>query len=256
MVKKMENSNNVVSNASPLELLKQQRSHTLFVLNNACSGQEAAFLNWYKHNLLEAITVQDKVLSVQHFEQHSVDITQGSFKPLDFHYLSLIELSLDGGGEAAGLIDTISKLHEVEPSATSPAIWLYYSMGEKVGRSPVIERPMMTLAFANAVEGADVEFREWYNTRHIRHALNIPALVSGQCFALSEYQKAGAMESKYQLIAIYEQEGSPQEIIDSFNSITPGLLSFPSLDTSTERFTEWVYQAITEKLCCIDKIHG
>ena len=235
---------------APLALLKQQRSHNLFVLSNAKLGCEPAFLNWYTSNLLQDVAAQEHVLTVQHFEQHEVDITRGRHKPLDYRYLSMIELSLDGGHEAASLIDHIADIHRQEPAALEPAAWLYYPISEKVGRSPVVEQPMLTLAFTNAIEGTDAEFREWYNTRHIRHALNIPALVSGQCFALGKFQKPLATASNFRFITIYEQEGSPQDIIDSLKELPSGTLAFPTLDK--QNFAEWVYRPVTKRLSSTD----
>lgn len=235
------------SKKTPLALLKQQRSHNLFLMSNAQEGNEDKFTAWYKETLLQGIAEQDHVLSVQGFEQHEVDITQGHFRRPNYHYLSLIELSLDGANEAASLIDHITVLHQDEASADDPAAWLYYPLGEMVGRNPETEQPLMTLAYANAVKGKEDEFREWYTTRHIRHALNLPEFVSGQCFALSEFQRYGAAKPEFSVIAIYQQEGSPKALLDSFNKIVPGTLVFPSLDTVN--FSEWIYQPVTERLC-------
>lgn len=103
---------------------------------------------------------------------------------------------------------------------------------------------MLTLAFANGTPGQETEFREWYATRHIRHALNIPALVSGQCFERTQFQMPGAMNACFATIAVYEQEGSPESIIASFLSLPEGTLRFPMLDRSPGRFAEWSYRSL------------
>ena len=227
---------------TPLELLKTQRSHNLFVLSNANSGQEKTFLSWYRGDCLNAILGDERVLGVQHYEQHEVDITRGAYKPIPYHYFSIIELSLDGAEEAEELINTIRALHQDERSTQDPVTWLYYPVSEQVGR-PVKNKPsMLTLAFANAVPGTELEFRAWYATRHIRHALNVTPLVAGQCFELTQYQSTGPMGAIYNTIAVYEQDGTPEDIIESFATIKKGTLAFPSLDVS--RFAEWVYRPI------------
>jgi hypothetical protein len=96
--------------------------------------------------------------------------------------------------------------------------------------------------FANAVPGQEAEFSEWYATRHIRHALNLPALVSGQCLQRALFQSPGALAADYATIAVYEQEGSAEQLMKSFSSVPPGTLDFPAMDLT--RFAEWVYRPL------------
>jgi len=229
---------------NPLALIKQQPSHTLFVLSQSRPQQEGEFQQWYQHLYCKTLLALEPVLAVKLFEQHPVDISGGAFPPLPFHYMSLIELSIDGADEAGDIIKTIAALHQTESAAMEPATWLYYPVSEKAGRSPCIEPSQITVAFANAVPGTERDFREWYCTRHIRHALNVEALVSGQCFELTQFQLPGSLPADYQLIAIYEQEGSAEDIVKSFASLPEGTLDFPMLDFSPGRFAEWVYQPI------------
>jgi hypothetical protein len=226
----------------PLAMLKRQRSHVIFVLSNANPTHEAEFLHWYQGAYRQSVSNHDGVVRVQHYEQHDIDITQGLYPRLPFHYLGLYELSLDGASAAEGLIERITALHRQQAAAQAPATWLYYPVSEKVGLSPVAAPSMLTLAFANGVMGQEAEFREWYATRHIRHALNIPALVSGQCFQLTQFQRPGALESPFNTIAVYEQEGTPEDIIESFTTLPESMFYFPMLDMS--RFAEWVYRPI------------
>jgi hypothetical protein len=227
---------------SSLALLKRQRSHVLFVLSNANEGCEATFLDWYQGAYRQRVSSCAGVLGVQHYEQHEVDITLGRYARLPFRYLGLYQLSLDGAQAADGLIELIAGLHRDSAAAQAPATWLYYPTSERVGRSPVRNPSMITVAFANGVVGLDAEFREWYATRHIRHALNIPVFVSGQCFELTQIQRKSALDAAYNTIAIYEQEGTPEEIIESCARLQPGTLDFPTIDTS--RFAESVYRPV------------
>jgi hypothetical protein len=239
----MRSSNAAESDrASPLQMLTTQRSHVLLVLSNAAHGSETEFLRWYQGAYRRAALDSSAVLSVQLYEQHEIDITQGKHPRLPFHFMAVHELSLDGAPQAEPLIGRIHDLHAQQDFARAPATWLFYALGEKIGRAP-IERPaLMTAAFANPIQGQEREFREWYVTRHVRHALNIPALVSGQCFERTQFQRPGALEANFSMIALYEQEGSPQEMLDSFSRIDLSKFDFPMLDTS--HFAEWVYRPL------------
>lgn len=227
---------------SPLSLLKKQRSHVLLVLSNALSGQKQKFTSWYKGDFLQSIIRSDHVLSAQHFQQCEIDITGGKWPAPDYQYLGVYELSLDGAEESIEFIDKIFDSYKEEESANVPATWLYYPISEKVGRSPTIRNPLLVLAFANSIPGSNNEFREWYSTRHIRHALNIPVFVSGQCFELTDFQHHGGVLSDYSTIAIYEQEGSPQDFIDSLELLSAEQIEqiqFPTLDA--KNFGEAAY---------------
>ena len=227
---------------SSLALLKKQRSHMLFVLSGAEPGFEREFLQWYGGDYQRAASHHADVLSVRHYAQHEVDITRGQFPCLPFKYLGIYEISVDGASAAGALIETVTQLHARERVAQMPATWLYYPANEKVGRSPAALSSLLTVAFANGIAGRENEFREWYATRHLRHALNIPALVSGQCFERTQFQACGAMEASFNTIAVYEQEGTPQDIVKSFASLPHSTFDFPALDVS--RFSESVYQPI------------
>jgi hypothetical protein len=237
---------------SPLALSRKQRSHVLFVLSNAKAGHEAAFSQWYRGLYWQAASNIAGVLGAQHFERHEVDITQGQYASLPFHYVGLYELSVDGAQAAQGLIERIALLHREQAAAQVPATWLYYPVSEKVGRAPTALPSMLTLAFANAVAGQEAECREWYATRHIRHALNIPAVVSGQCFERTQFQRPGAMEASFHTIAVYEQERTAESIVESLTSLPESIFHFPMLDSS--RFAESVYRPVAASMRRQDKL--
>jgi hypothetical protein len=173
-----------------------------------------------------------------------VDITLGHHVPLPFEYLCWCEISVDGSQEAASLIARIAALHGKQVAAEPPATWLYYPTSEKVGRSPISIPSQLTLAFANPVKGREEEFREWYATRHIRHALNVAALVSGQCLHRAQFQQPGALAAAFDTLAVYEQEGTPESILESFATLPAGTFDFPALDLTPSRFAECVYQPL------------
>jgi hypothetical protein len=227
---------------SSLELLKEQRSHVLLALTNPRAGAEQTFRSWYQGRFQPAVLGFPGVLGGQQYEPHPVDVSRGRYPGLPFRYLNLYDLSVDGAQAAVPAIEHMKALHREEQSADEPAIWLYHPVSERVGRSPAVRPSLLTIAFANATPGEEQDFREWYITRHIRHALKIPALVSGQCFERSQFQSPGAMKAQYSMIAVYEQEGTPEEMIKTFASLPQGTLDFPAMDLT--RFAEWVYRPL------------
>jgi hypothetical protein len=225
-----------------LALLRKQRSHVLFVLCGPRPSHESAFLQWFQGPCRDALREMAGVLNAEHYVQHEIDITKGNFQRPPFPYLGLYELSLDGAEQAQGTIEQVEALYRAQSAAQLPATWLYYPANEKVGRLPSAKPSMLTVAFANGLPGQEAVFREWYATRHVRHALNIKAFVSGQCFERTQFQRAGALEAMFATIAIYEQEGTPESILESFASLPPGTFSFPSLDRL--RFAESVFRPL------------
>ena len=235
---------------SPLHLAKQQRSHILFVLSNPMPDRGSEFLSWYKQDYHHAIEKSDNILSVQHYEQ---DEPEEGYPPPEYQYFGIYELSLDGAEEAESIIQQVTDMHSREDSANTPATWLYYPISEAVGRPAIIENPMLIVAFANGIRGSESEFREWYCTRHIRHALNAPYNANGQCFGLTNFQRSGSAEPIYEIMAVYEQENTPQEALEFWNSLPTDESSelekkflFPTMDLT--RVGECYYRPITEKL--------
>jgi len=230
---------------SPFELLREQRSHVLVVLSSPRASSDPIFRSWYLGPYQQEILALPQVLSGQQYEPHELDVSRGRYPGLPFSYLGLYDLSVDGAQAALEVIERIRELHRQEEGAAVPATWLYYPMSERVGRAPAARPSLLTLAFANAVPGQEAEFREWYATRHIRHALNIPALVSGQCLERTQFQSPGALAADYSMIAVYEQEGTPEDMMKSFHSLPPGTLDFPAMDLT--RFAEWVYRPLASR---------
>lgn len=225
---------------SPLEIIKYQRSHLMLILSNAQNGQQQQFNRWNINLLQKKLAENNEVLNSRLFEKHEIDVTEGQYQDIPYQYLNIIELSIDGAQQVENLADQIMRWHLEEPSADQPVLWLFYPATERVGRPAGSEHPMLTLAFANALPNKDLDFREWYCTRHIRHALNVPQIVSGQCFERTIYQPTNSLPNEYSMIAIYEQEGTPEEMIKSFHRLPDEALDFPSLDLI--KFAEWVYR--------------
>jgi hypothetical protein len=229
---------------SSLQLLSQQPSHVLFALSSCLQGRESSFMEWYRGIYMDGVRNNESIVRSQYYEQHEVDITRGRYMRPPYRYLAMYQLSIDGAEQASGLIDLIHTLFRQCEAAEAPATWLFYPASEKVGRSPIKVPSMLTIAFANAEPGTEAEFREWYVTRHIRHALNISALVSGQCFERTQFQRPGAADCGFSMTAVYEQEGTPQEFLESYAMLPNGTLNFPMLDKSPGRFAECLYRPL------------
>lgn len=226
-----------------LGMLKGQRSHVILVLSNCQIGQEANFLDWYCGSYHRSVLSTAGVISLKNYEQHQFDITQGRFPRLPFRYLGVCDIAVDGADSAGVVSDRITFLHQAQKWTQMPATWLYYPSSERVGRPAGDGSVFLTMAFANPVAGLEAEFKEWYATRHIRHALNLSALVSGQCFERSQVQKPGVMDARYSLVAMYDEVDPPEAMLEHASSLPEGTLDFaPSLDTSC--FSESVYRRI------------
>jgi hypothetical protein len=64
--------------------------------------------------------------------------------------------------------------------------------------------PYKLLVLTNAVKGRDEEFNQWYDNQHIPDALDVPGYVTAQRFRLADVQMAGASDSRWHYLAIYE----------------------------------------------------
>jgi hypothetical protein len=224
-----------------LTALKRQRSHLLLVLAQPKEGSADDFAAWHAAACRETMLKRPEVLTASYFVEDDVDITGGKFPALTYRHLAIYELSVDGAEQAEAAIAVVEALHRDSGVAEQPATWLYFPVGEKVGLS-VPEAPFLTIAYSNGTPGDEDVFREWYTTRHIRHALNIPAFTSGQCFERTQWQRAGALEARFHIIALYEQTGSSQELITAFKTLSPETISFPTMDHT--RFSEAAYRRI------------
>jgi hypothetical protein len=106
---------------SPLELLREQRSHVLVVLSNPRVGSELNFRSWYLGPYQQEILAFSPVLGGQQYEQHELDVSHGRYPGLPFLYLGLYDLSVDGAQAALEVIERIRELHGREKSAAAPA---------------------------------------------------------------------------------------------------------------------------------------
>lgn len=218
-----------------------QRSHLILVLSEPRSGEEAAFEAWYIGGLREHLASDSRVLAVRPYRQDEVDVTHGRYPLPRFRHLSLVEVSVDGGEDADDLLISIATAHRQSGVALEPATWLYHPISETAG-ADAPGAPGIVVAFANGIDGREAEFREWYSTRHIRHALYIPVLVSGQCFERSGHQRPGSAAADYQIVAVYASRSTAAEFLDAIDGVDHGLLAFPAMDTV--RFAEAAFRLL------------
>ena len=232
------------SGDSSLGLLKEQRSHLLFVLCNPYVGHHESFLSWFRNNTVSQAKAMAHVISYQPFEKDPVDITMGHYPSPDYQFMAIYELCLDNKDDFADVEKSISKMYKSEGSVSAFKLWLYYPISEKVGADVSGRNKNIVVAFANSTTGSKDELREWYCTEHIRHALNIPLLLNGQCYGAVVNQEC--VLENFQIISIYDLDGSSQDFLEYCKSIPENierLLSFPnSLDVAS--FGESVYRPI------------
>lgn len=216
-----------------------QRSHVLLVLGSARTGSESAFDAWYRDDFPAAVSSLPGVLGVGQYRHDVVDVTHDEFPRLPFDYLAILHLSVDGAEDADDVVSAVVAAHRDSGVAAPPAAWLYFPVSEKAEAvDPRVAG--LIIAFANGIPGRENEFREWYATRHIRHALHIPALASGQLFERTQHQSAGAGHADYQVVAIYESRTTAEEFVRTAAEIEPSLLAFPALDLTRFRESSFV----------------
>jgi hypothetical protein len=86
-----------------IELLAEQRSHLLVVLSNAQAGADQSFRNWFLGPYQRTVLKLDGVLRGQQYEAHEVDISDGKYPGLPYHYFAIYDLSVDGAAAAGNL---------------------------------------------------------------------------------------------------------------------------------------------------------
>jgi hypothetical protein len=207
------------------DVLASQRTHVLFVLGEGETPPPAP-------------AADHPILRTRRYALSEVDVTRGHHVALPFRSLSIHELSVDGAEEAAPVIERL-----VADAQGRVGTWLSFPLGEQVGTA-AWDAPYVTLAFANGYPGQEPEFREWYPTRHIRHAMAIPALTSGQCHLRTGYQHDTVAPLDFEIIALYEQTGTPEDFVTQIESIERGTFAFPAMDVTTGRFAESAWRRL------------
>lgn len=216
-----------------------QPSFLLLVLGNAAAGKDADFVAWFKDSFTDRLQRLPAVWRARVYARDSVDVTWGRFPLVPMKYLSLVDLLGDGPEAAHSVIDFVQDIYAKEKSAADVATWLYYPVSERYGIARGNIPTAVMIHYTNPVAGKETEYAEWFNTRLLRHAAMFDPLVSGQRFERSLYQKPGALEPTYQTVALYDQAGSSERLIEAFKIPPPDLPDMVSLDTG--RFTESAY---------------
>jgi hypothetical protein len=88
------------------------------------------------------------------------------------------------------------------------------------------KRSYRIVTFFNAKERMDDQFNDWYND-HVVHALQVPGMLTGQRFQLSQQQREGSTP-QWQYLAFYEIETDDlQAVIDDLHvpaRMPPGMV--------------------------------
>jgi len=95
------------------------------------------------------------------------------------------------------------------------------------------------VVFANATEGSDTEFNQWYDEIHLGEVLAIPGFVGAERLELSDVQVAPE-DRPHRYLAIYEIEGDPQAALDALlaASSTMNMSITLSDDAATSLYTQ------------------
>jgi hypothetical protein len=108
----------------------------------------------------------------------------------------------------------------------------------------------LLVVLSNAVEGSDDVFNKWYSNRHLGDIVSIDGFSAAQRFKLSERQIAGAPESPYTYLAIYEVDVDDLDAAANAmmaKAMAPdGMYVDPSLDQA--RTVSWFFTPLTEKI--------
>jgi hypothetical protein len=223
-----------------LDLVRtSQPSYLLMVLGNAAAGKEGDFVAWFKSCFGNSLQDLPAVLRARTYQKDAIDVTWGRFRQIPMKYLALVLVLGDGPEDADGVRSFAQEAFAKEGSAGEVAIWLYYPVSERYGIDRGNIPTTVMIHYTNPVSGMEDEYSEWFNTRLLRHAAVFDPLVSGQRFERSLYQKPGALEPKYRTVALYDQAGSSERLIESFKNPPPDLMDMVSLDN--ESFTEAAY---------------
>ena len=88
------------------------------------------------------------------------------------------------------------------------------------------------MVFANAVDGKDAEFNDWYNNVHLAEVLQVPGFATGQRFEMAGDPTPGA-DHKY--LAMYELEtDDPQATLGELNkAVTSWMKMTDTMDSAT-----------------------
>lgn len=223
---------------------RRQSSHTALIFFSLDESECEAIKAWSDTAVSSELRSSEFVLRQRVFRK--IDFRLYEFcRDIDFDYVNICDLALDGASEFQKLGEKI-QLYANKCSVISKLqTWLYYPVSEKVGDLSNSNPPFVTLALANAVKGQGARFREWYSSQHIRHALNIPALLNGQRFERCEFQSRNDQRPEYESVAIYSQSCGPEQMLREAQSVDPSKLPW-DVSGDLERFSEWTFEAVDE----------
>ena len=75
------------------------------------------------------------------------------------------------------------------------------------------------LVLANAVEGREDEFNEWYSNQHLSDVLKVPGIISAQRFKYAapaaETVEGPHPDPKYKYVAIYEVDSDDPNVVQA-----------------------------------------
>ena len=98
--------------------------------------------------------------------------------------------------------------------------------------------------YANAVEGREGEFNEWYDNTHLGDVLAVPGMIAATRYELEPVERSGP-PAPGQYLAVYEFEGDPAEVTAALGAAAKQMFITPAM--SSERGPSRVYKEITPR---------
>lgn len=98
--------------------------------------------------------------------------------------------------------------------------------------------------FANAVEGRENEFNDWYDNTHLADVLAVPGMVAATRYELEPVERSGP-PAPASYLAVYEFEGDPAEVTAALGAAAKTMVITPAM--SGERGPSRVYREITPR---------
>jgi hypothetical protein len=178
------------------------------VFSNPVEGKEAAYNDWYSNQHIHDIARVPQISSARRYEV--VPLSEKVAARLGARYLALYDAEADN---AAGIAAGINTLRDQGKIPTSDAIdrssmrAVYY---EEVASTGFVEEAAagaarhVMVVLANAVEGRDDEFNDWYTNQHIRDVAKVPGILRARRYRAAPESQEAAEQLGYRYAAIYD----------------------------------------------------
>jgi hypothetical protein len=98
--------------------------------------------------------------------------------------------------------------------------------------------------FANAVDGREEEFNEWYDNTHLGDVLAVPGMIAATRYELEPIERSGP-PAPGRYLAVYEFDGDPNEVTAALGAAAKQMFITPAM--SSERGPSRVYREVAPR---------